>query len=281
MKKIIGASILALTAGVSSAQVAINGVVGYEVSHSNGVTTQGMHDSAVYFTATEKIDGLTVTASIGVNGAERGSTVVGEDAVIAVSGGFGTVKAGEVEVGNGLKAHTFGMVPVIGADGTVLGGKANYQMLNYTSPEIIGVKSSLTAVQSLPGTGTNLHIIGATFDKGLISAKADYTEKTERVRLSGSVDMKFVKVGAGWSGNEKTPLGAEVKDSWVVAAAVPMGPLTLGAAYSDGNGTATEVGASYALTKRTSVSAAWQEIKDNTTAANNAKTYRVRLTHAF
>jgi predicted porin len=70
-----------------------------------------------------------------------------------------------------------------------------------------------------------------------------------------------------------------------------MGAVTVGAAYSAntknrvaGKGiedaTATEVGVSYALSKRTTLSAAYKA--SNTEAeANIADKYRVRMTHSF
>jgi hypothetical protein len=55
----------------------------------------------------------------------------------------------------------------------------------------------------------------------------------------------------------------------------------VGAAYSDGNGTAKEYGAEYALSKRTAVQLAVAQVNSNKTAANNTDTYRVRVSHSF
>ena len=104
----------------------------------------------------------------------------------------------------------------------------------------------------------------------------DYNEATKRVRASAMATVAGVTIGAGLSRNETS-----VADSWAVGASIPVGALTIGAAYSNGNGKASEVGASYALSKRTNVQLAYMDITNNSTSAVNVATTRVRLQHSF
>lgn len=279
MKKIVLATLLSATAVASQAQVAVSGVIGYELNNTGGTTTSGLHDSAIKFTATEKLaNGLSVTAEMGVNGfGGRDNAVTSEDATIAVAGAFGEVKAGEIELGNGLLARGLAGAPVIGTDGSVLAGKATNQVISYTSPAVGAFTFNVAAIQSIAGVGDRSYVLGTNYIGGPISAGVDYDDATKRVRTSATYDLKFAKVGAGYSANETA-----VGDSYVVGVSAPItAKLTVGAAYSNGNGEATEVGASYALSNRTSIAAAYRDIKSTSVVANNTDTVRVRLTHAF
>jgi predicted porin len=189
---------------------------------------------------------------------------------------------GQVEVANGLLANSQDLTPVQGSEGIVLGSTANYDVAKYTSPAVMGFKATATAVRGIDATGDHTYILGAEGKVGPVTGKVDYTDGTERVRLSGSVTVMGLSLGAGWSGNEKVEsTGAAVKDSWIVAAAMPVGPVTVGATYADGNGKATEVAAKYSLSKRTSVAVAYRDVTENSVAAKNVATTRVRLQHTF
>jgi predicted porin len=62
---------------------------------------------------------------------------------------------------------------------------------------------------------------------------------------------------------------------------MPVGPVTVGATYADGNGKAKEVAAAYNFSKRTSLAVAYRDVTDNSVAAKNVATTRVRLQHKF
>ena len=77
-------------------------------------------------------------------------------------------------------------------------------------------------------------------------------------------------VGAGISANE-----VGVNDSYAVGVSTQVGAFTVGGAYSHGAGHAREVGVSYALSARSSVQVAYQDLS----TGNN--TAQVRLQHLF
>ena len=276
MKKTIVALAVALTSLAASAQVSINGVIGYGASVANSKATVGMHDTKIMLTASEKIGTMTATAVAGLNGIARDSAVIGQDAYVSLAGKFGEVRAGQVELVNGIMGRGNVNAPVIGADGVVLAAFVNKQLISYTTPTMSGLRASVSATQDVNGVGTHAYNVGASYDVGPLSAGIDYQDTSKRVRTSVSYNMSGIKVGAGWSGNE-----TGVANSYTLGASTPVGPLLMGAAYSKGDGQAMEAGVAYPMSKRTVFSVAYRNVADNSVAANNVGTYRVRLTHTF
>jgi hypothetical protein len=278
MKKIVISALLAGLVSTASAQAVISGVVNYDYAKAQAsAATTGLADSQINLVATETISGgIKVTAGVGLNGAGRGETVSGNDAYVSIAAPVGTVTVGQLEVANGLKANTFGLAPIQGADGVVLGAKSNLDVVKYVSPAIGGFSASVNSVRAVDGTGERTNVFGVAGKVAMFNTTVDYTDETKRVRASASTTVAGLTVGAGVSRQE-----TGVADSWVVAAAMPVGPVTVGAAYSDGNGKAKEVGVQYNLSKRTAVQVAYRDVTENTTAANNVSKTRVRLSHLF
>jgi len=162
---------------------------------------------------------------------------IGRDAIVYVSGGFGTVSLGSVEAGNGIMGLGLGGAQQSlqsGWDGSLLSGPAYNQMLQWTSPAISGFNVSLTHVDSIgsvatPNTTTATtgamannydaalaaQQIGATYNNGPISASVDYAafnnstataSKSDRTRTRASVSYDFgvMKIGAGIEDNKGT-----------------------------------------------------------------------------
>lgn len=278
MKKIVISTLLAGLVSVASAQAVVSGVVNYDYKKSgSAAATTGLADSQIMLSVSEDLaPGIKASAGLGLNGAGRNETVSGRDAYISVAAPVGTVTVGQIEIANGLKANTFGLAPVMGADGVVLGAAANKDMVKYATPSIGGFSASVASVRDVDGTGERTNVYGVTGTVAVFNTAVDYTDTSKRVRASVSAKTGILTLGAGVSRQE-----TGVADSWAVAAAVPVGPVTVGAVYSDGNGKSTEVGAQYNLSKRTAVQVAYRKVEENTTAANNVSTTRVRLSHSF
>lgn len=277
MKKIVISALLAGLVSVASAQSVISGVVNYDYTKGTGAATTGLADSQINIVATENIGStIKVTAGLGLNGAGRNETLAGTDAYVSIAAPVGIVTVGQLEVANGLKANTFGLAPVMGADGTVLGAKSNLDVVKYTAPAIGGFAVSVSSTRAIDGTGDRSTLLGVAGKISAFNTTVDYKEDTKRVRASASTTVAGLTVGAGVSRQE-----TGVADSWVVAAAVPVGQFTVGAAYSDGNGKAKEVGVQYNFSKRTAAQVAYRDVTENTTVANNVATTRVRLSHSF
>jgi len=162
---------------------------------------------------------------------------IGRDATVYVSGGFGTVALGSVELGNGIMGLGLGGAQqslASGWDGAILSGPAYANLLQYTSPSISGFNVSLVHVDSVgtvgvavtkaaaaagapitvnTDTGVSAQQIGATYNQGPISASADYavfgnktgtstTANRTRTRASAAYDMGVIKIGVGIEDNK-------------------------------------------------------------------------------
>ena len=277
MKKILIAGAIMALFGVAQAQT-VSGTIRSDWTKAEGaVATTGIAKSEVVFKTTEDLGGgMSVAAQMGVNGNGRGETLAGTDASITISGGFGTVSVGQVEAGNGIIGRAYAGAPVIGADGSVLGGAANIDTIGYKTPAVAGLTFGVSGSRAVDATTARAYTVSVSGAVGPLDTGVDYNETTKRVRASAKVTVAGVTVGAGWSGRE-----TGVADSKAFGVSTTLGALTVGGAYSDGNGTAKEVGANYALSKRTSVAVAYKTVADNSTSATNITTSRVRLQHTF
>ena len=279
MKKALVAVAILAALGTAHAQFKIGGKIAYDIKRSSNssTTVSPMDTSNINFTATESIgNGITVKAYAEIQPGGNGTAAEGNDMYIDVATPVGSARVGQIEAANGIMGLGLGDAPVIGQDGVVLGAKSNVQSLSYTTPTVAGFAFKVSNTRAIDNTGVNKTAFGATYTVGPVSSAVDYNQTTERVRASAKVTVKGVTVGAGVSRNE-----LNVVNSAVVGASYTIGAVTIGAAYSDGNGTAKEVGAEYALSKRTSVQLAVAQVNSNTTAANNTDTYRVRVSHSF
>ena len=277
MKKILIAGAIMALFGVAQAQT-VSGTIRYDWTKAEGaVATTGIAKSEVVFKATEDLGGgMSVAAQMGLNGNGRGETLAGTDATIAISGGFGSVTVGQVEAGNGIIGRAYAGAPVIGADGSVLGGAANIDSIGYKTPAVAGLTFGISGSRAVDATTARAYTVSASGTVGPLDAGVDYNETTKRVRASAKATVAGITVGAGWSGRE-----TGIADSRAFGVSMPVGPLTVGAARSTGNGTANEFGASYTMSKRTSVGYAYKSVTGNSTSATNISTSRVRLQHTF
>jgi hypothetical protein len=260
-------SLIALAAlaafGTASAQstATISGKFGVAYSKALGsVGNIGVSDGDVNFAAVEDLGGgLKAGATIGLRTRGRESVVgsanaggsntdaagysaqeVGRDATVFLSGAFGTVTAGSIELGNGITgngwAGTTVTLPKDLNNGGVLSANAYGNLLQYTSPAIIpglnltllrvdsigavGVTNTRTSGSTVAGNvlsvnydeGTAANLIGATYVNGPLTAGADFAKfsnKTattalidrDRIRVSAAYDLGVVKVGFGMEDN--------------------------------------------------------------------------------
>ena len=279
MRKLLVIAASAVLLSTSAyADMTVGGAIRYDLTKVDGATaTSGISKSEITFGASEDLgNGMSVAAKVGVNGLGRGETVAGTDATISISGGFGSVRVGQIEAGNGIIGRGLGGAPVIGADGTVLAGSVNLDSLKYTAPTIGGLTASIGASRKVDATTDYSYTAALSGAVAGVNAGVDYNETSKRVRVSASTELAGLTVGAGWSGNET---GKD--DSSVFGVSMPFGAMTVGAARSIGNGTANEFGVKYALAKSTSVQFAYQDVTGNSTTANNTSTARVRLEYKF
>ena len=277
MKKLVLTVALAACFGAAQAQT-VSGTIRYDLTKAeNANATSGITKSELVVKAAEDLGGgLSLSAQIGLDGAGRGETLAGTDAFVSVKSRIGSVTVGQTEAGNGIIARGYAGAPVIGADGSVLAAKSNIDSIKYEAPAIAGFTASVSGSRAVDSTADYSYSLAVSGKVGPLDAGIDYNEASSRVRASASMAVAGLTVGAGYSGRE-----TGVADSYALGVSMPIGVMTVGATYSNGNGTAKEVGVSYALSKRTSVAVAYRTVDGNSTDATNVATSRVRLQHTF
>lgn len=313
-KTLIALAALATSAAFAQSSVNLTGKFGvaYTINETAaGVKTNGfgVTDGDVVFSAVEDLGGgMKAAANMAVRVRGRGpaGVVDGRDATVSLMGGFGALTLGAVEAGNGIIGLASAGAPTIGQDnGVTLDGAANVDLFQYTTPALIpGLTARLQVTDSIGSPGADglqaasplldATTVGVAYGAGPLALNADYTKFGQnaaaatspdaRTRISGSYDLGMVKLGAGYQAKESF---AGVKETnFMVGVSAPLGPVTVGATYakkdSDNNAadaTGFEVGANYALSKRTGVQAAYRSQK--ITGQSAATAIRVRLMHSF
>jgi predicted porin len=185
-------------------------------------------------------------------------------------------------------------------EGEILGAAVNSDIVKYYSPSFGGVVLSGSLTEAV-GLGNGLSTgqsraltVGADYAAGPIAAKIDYSSwknnavADSRYRIAGSYDLGVVKLGAGYQDMKKVAaVGGHDKEA-ILGVSAPLGPVTVGAVYvrNDDAGvknTGYSFGASYALSKRTSVIAnytSWEQLGAVTAGDKSKKTWIV-LDHTF
>jgi predicted porin len=251
-------------------------------------------DGDFRLTATEDLGGgLKATAYMEVQSRGRTTDVVGRDAGLSISGGFGTVFIGAIEAANGIEplasagAPGFGDLDANNFGYNVLRGAGNVDMLRYTSPEIMpGLNVYVSMLDAnnrisgetnpAPGAGLggmestsrtqDIKQVGFTYNAGAIKLAGDYatwgknaatTGSDKRTRISGNYNLGVATVGAGFE--TVTFIGNAKDKQQMVGVSIPLGAITLGATYAEGKvtggqkRTGYDLGAKYDLSKRTYV----------------------------
>jgi len=299
MKKTLIAMAAVAVAGTAAAQVTITGALGFGVRDSSTTAKElAWTDGKVTFAASEDLGGgMSVSASTTMAGSQsHKDTVKGDGSSITLSGPFGSVNyasgasaADRLGVGAGLLI----------SGGSVFGGDSNeVAQFNYTLPSLVdglgvtfrvaGSKDGNDAV-ALTNRDAQLRLsytvgaLGLTYNT--IGGPAPATD------MGVTYDMGIAKFAyaADVSITAGTTAGSQGKRTeWSVSA-----PLTseLTVAMSTGtrkglSGTpntkdakANEFNASYALSKRTSVNAAYASVTTSADVKQTANT--IKLVHTF
>jgi len=258
MKKSLIALAVLTAAGAVSAQVSVTGKfgAGYTSTSTNNAGNNGsdsangfgVTDGNVTFAATEDLGGglkAAVSMDVRVRGRAASPTLVapsaggastsvdGRDATVSLSGGFGSITLGAVELGNGIIGLGGADAPTQGLDGasSPLSGVSLQDVVNadifaYTSPEFAGgFTAKVVLVDSLGAPGANGMqdaattqdgtLIGVDYANGPLAVSADYTNfgfnnnamapavtaltlLDKRTRISASYDLGVAKLGVGY-----------------------------------------------------------------------------------
>lgn len=319
-KSLVALAALALVGAASAQTVSVSGKLGfaYQTEEAAGVApakANGLKvtDGDFVISASEDLGGgLKATASMAVQSRGRTTGIAGRDASLTLAGGFGSVMIGAIELGNGIiglggaDAPTMGLDGAMGAGGisrAVLSDVMTQDVLQYTSPDLSGFTVSAAVMDATAGLGMqstaltqDATLVGVNYAAGPFAAAADYTSFglnaaaagfDSRTRLSASYDLGVVKLGAGYENIKTTAAANNTETQYLVGVSAPVGKaLTVGLNYARNTAdalptiTAYELGANYALSKRTGVQAAYQSISEDN-VAGNATAFRVRLLHSF
>ncbi len=294
MKKTLIAMAAVAVAGVASAQASITGTFGFGVTSTetaaDSTSTLGSTDSTITVSASEDLGGglsMAVSQSIATGGAEGGN-VVNDGGSITFAGGFGSIKFGTLNAsaalgeGNGNGAVTWKHVlNTTGASGR------SYQYGLYTLPAMVPGLGVAIRVQNMSAAGavdfsdftatangTQLRLNYAT---GPVTMA--YYVRSNSGEVHATVDLGVAKFAMGMDTKTST-VGADKRKE--VNVKVPMGGMELAAFYGKkGSITSTEVGVTYALSKRTSLNATTGSFKNAVQADPLESSTRVRLTHNF
>jgi predicted porin len=253
MKKSLVALAVLASAGAAFAQstVTLSGTYSFGFAYNKNSTFPGgveaaskasgfgTDTAAIKLAAVEDLGGgLKVAASVTAASLYRGAGVVGEDARLDLTTGFGRFSMGTIESGTGIRPLSEAGAPVLNLETEVFNPASNIDFIGFQSGSFGGVSlgvsyvdrgapsvaaTTTTAAIASSGTGLGLGTTGGanaqpsitpnvTYGNGPINARLDATFWTRkeaavvdnnlnnnRVRLSGNYDLGVVKLGAGVS----------------------------------------------------------------------------------
>jgi predicted porin len=295
-KTLIALAALASTAAFAQSSVTLSGKMGAGVTVNNYVNgtslkTLNSTDAAVTFAVTEDLGGgMKVAASqtLAAGGAQGGG-VTHDGASLAISGGFGEAKFGMSCAGAALgEAVVGGQYHFAHALGTTGSDCREYKYGLYTLPALVNGLTVAVRIQNM-AAGGNVDLSNFNATNNGLQYRFNYATgplavalyaKSNSSEIHASYDLGVAKVSYGadtkvTSGDKRSEIGVSV----------PVGALTLKAGYGKkGAIKGTEVGAFYALSKRTTLGATMGNFTPNagqSTSVAQDKPARVSLVHAF
>ena len=227
-------------------------------------------------------------------GGHRGNAFTRADSGIGVSGGFGSVAMRNTRSTDLLAAIAS---PAISLPDDLYGSVTSQgaiDTVSYTAPSISGFTAGVTYAEGNDGpvdlpiaNAKSVNTYGVNYANGPISVTyamkvhslaAGSTVKKNQNELAASYDFGVAKVGFAFDdkrvSTEKTATGYSIT--------VPVGAITFGAhMFKRGAIKQTDLGASYAFSKRTSMTVASGKMSGLATATANGNQSRIRLAHSF
>ena len=288
-------------AGVASAQVTISGKYAFgftsdETNAGAATTGLGVTDGNLTFSASEDLGGgLSIAASSEFVSRGRDTAITGRNASVTVSGGFGSVMMGSIEAGNPVDNYSGGQ----GRDaGGTITADSNLDILMWTLPAMApGLtvqlkKTDPTGAGTVYASNTSGFSVGYSVDAltvglDVTNYKAESNTKS-RTTMGAKYNMGFATISAGSQTYKylTTATNTADKKETVFGVSAPVGGMTVGvttrkmAQVGSNNVSSTDVGATYALSKRTSVNVSSESTKTVGTA-QSAKYQRIKLLHSF
>lgn len=285
MKKLVIATTLIAAAIGAQAQTAVYGAVGQVLSTatSNGVSTTGLVNdgSRLGIKSTEKLKGMTARAVIETD-VDGAATFGNRQLTVGLSGALGSVDLGRAT--HGAYKAIAGADPFGDSYGSVVGAIHNTRgqrlgnAVFVTAAPIAGVSLSLDRGTA---AGANPYSVAAQTTVMGLSVNAAYFSGADQSThvLAAS---KTLKTGTQVSVSHSRSDDAGVKTQGTLfGVAQPLGttPVTAKASWGTASNdvTAYNIGATYALSKRTSVEAVYSKVD----AAVDTSKFGVGIYHTF
>jgi len=265
-------------AGAASAQVTITGAMGFGFEDkSSTARTAGFTDGNVTFAASEDLGGgMSISGSFTMDG--KGAQ--GAPAMDGQSLSLTTATAGSLAMGEANAAgDKLGVASLPYSTESMFGTNSGYTYAQYTLPSIVdglsvGLRWTGTAgVMATTGTKPQYRFNYKFGDASVdFNTKGSATGTASEVLLSYTVQGVTVK----FFNDTAVATGGTKRTEYSISA--PVGPLTVAASNATkGTMKGTEVNATYAMSKRTSLSVNFGSFTGGTDTSAN----RVKLVHSF
>mgnify|MGYP006194557065 CR=1 FL=1 len=226
-------------------------------------------------------------------GAQRGTVVSRADSGVALSGAIGAVAVRNTRSSDLIASIGSAAISLPDGlyDSTGIVSRAAIDTVSYTTPAMNGFTGSFTFVENNEGniaaatTNKSANVIGVAYANGPLTVGAAMksvntpaaTTKSSNYELMAAYDLGVAKISYAFDGKSATT-GTYADDAQGFSVTVPVGAISLGANYfKRGSNKVSEVGATYAFSKRTTLSAS----SGKQTADANGNQTRIRLAHAF
>ena len=282
----------------------------------------GVNTSGIWFNATEDLGGgMKMSADMGIEGLDRsmeGGTLYGTNGVLTLSTSAFTFKLLAEEQNPTLSGTVAGVAPGwLGQDGKLFASNSNRDAMSLSTaigPVTVAWKHTESAAGLGEGKGSTGNSgqgnegFSAKYSAGALTATAAYNMydnkggagsfavSDNKLTLAAVYDLGVAKIGAGYQSAKKT--SGSTTDTYL-AFAVPMGALTIGGEFgnskddlngtvvagrADGTRTGMGLGASYALSKRTTVQLgyrSWDNVANSGLGYGKDTQTRLYLDHTF
>ena len=275
-------------AGVASAQATISGAIGFGIQDSSNQAREvSWTDGKVTFAASEDLGaGMSVSGSTTLALGDQSIGATGDGSSLSIAGGFGTVAYTSASADKDV----LGVAALPYSTNNVFGGSAtNYSNLQYTLPSMVdGLTVAVRWADSTHDGDVDVTNIVEQYRLSYTAGPAtiDFNTKTGASEVKASFDFGIAKVSAFTDTKRAEAADATMKRREFSIAVPVSSALTVSASMASrpsftagvAKDTGTELNATYALSKRTSVSVNYGTFKA-TTVEKTAN--RIKLVHSF
>jgi predicted porin len=286
MKKTLIAMAAVAVAGVASAQATITGAMGFGIQDSSDQARElSWTDGKVTFAASEDLGGgMSVSGSSTLAFSDHDAAAKGDGSSLSIAGGFGKLTYATVSA----DADNLGVASLPYSTNDVFGGSTkNYAFTQFDLPSLV---DGLTAGVRWAGSAGDVDVTDIVeqyrFTYATGPATVAFNTKKGASDLKATFDFGIAKVSMFTDTKRAEDKDATMKRREFSVAVPVSSALTVSASMASrpsntaGNpkDKGTEYNATYALSKRTSLSVNYGTFK---TGGTDKTANRIKLVHAF